>query len=56
MEKLKLNFCMKGRQNQQVKRTETLEPKGTESGYNGFSHIVSKEQSIPGLQEVPKVS
>ena len=34
----------------------TLEPKGKESGYNGFFYIVPKGQSIPGLQEVPKVS
>jgi len=56
MEKLKLNLCLKDRKSRQVKGAGTLEPKGKESGYSGCIHTISNGQSIPGLEEAPKVS
>lgn len=56
MEKLKLNLCLKDRKSRQVKRAGTLEPKSKESGHSGLTYTVSNGQSIPGLEEAPKVS
>lgn len=53
MEKQTLNH-RKGRNSRQAKRTETLGPKGMESGYIGFLHGITNEQTVPGLKMAPK--
>jgi len=37
-------------------RLTTLEPKGEESGYVGFAHDITNEQSVPGLKITPKAT
>ena len=53
MKKHTLNHC-KSRNTRQAKRTDTLEPKGTESGYNGYEYVIANGQTIPGLQMASK--
>jgi len=49
MKKQMLNHC-KSRNTRQAKRTDTLEPKGMESGYNGYEYVIANGRTIPGLQ------
>ncbi|KAF5415517.1 MAG: hypothetical protein C5S48_05675 [Candidatus Methanogaster sp.] len=37
------------------KRTVTLRPKGTESGYNGYGNVIVDGRTVPGLQMASKV-
>lgn len=55
MEKRKLNYH-KGRNPQQAKQVDTLEPKGKEPGYIGFSHDITNELSVSGLKITPKAT
>ena len=53
MKKQPLNH-RKSRNTRQAKRTDTLEPKGTESGYNGYEYVIANGQTVPGLQMASK--
>ena len=45
----------KSRHEEQVKETDTLEPKGMESGYHGFVNMGANGHMILGSQMAPKV-
>ncbi len=55
MKKHTLNHC-KSRKARQAKWTDTLEPKGMESGYGGYEYVIANGQMIPGLQMAYKAS
>lgn len=48
MEKRMLNH-RKSRYHQQVKETDTLEPKGMKSGHHGLFYMMTNGHSVPGL-------
>ena len=45
----------KSREWEQVKETDTLDPKGMKSGQHGSKHMVTNGHMISGLQMAPKV-
>ena len=45
----------KSRYFEQVKETDTLEPKGMESGHHGLDYVMTNGHMILGLEIAPKV-